>query len=660
MNPPTIALEETCLNVLRGLAMDAVQRANSGHPGMPMGAAAMAHALWTRHLKHDPAQPLWFDRDRFVLSAGHGSMLLYALLHLTGYDLSLEDIKNFRQWGSRTPGHPEIHLTPGVEMATGPLGQGFATAVGMAMAESYLAAHFNASGEEVVDHFTWVLCSDGDLMEGVSNEAASLAGHQGLGKLIALYDSNAITIDGSTDLSFSEDVASRFQALGWGTWECDGMEVDAVDQCLSEARQDDGRPSLIVCRTTIGFGSPNKAGSAKSHGAALGPDEVAATKAALGMPAEEFWIDPEALAFYRRALEQGRQARERWEGRVEALRQGRPELAAEFEAYLEGRPDPSWLEKVPAFEAATATRDASHTVINAFAPVLKNWVGGCADLAESVKTTIKGGGDASAHEPGGRNVPYGVREHAMAAAVNGLNLHGGVRAFGGTFLIFSDYCRPSLRLAALMETPSVFCFSHDSIGLGEDGPTHQPVEQIMSLRLIPNLNLMRPADANETVACWKIAIESKQTPCLLVLSRQKLPLVTPALPKNHPAARGAYVLREASGGSARLVIVATGSEVALAVEACDELEKAGVPTRVVSMPSWFLFEKQDAEYRGGVLPRGVPTLSIEAGATLGWERYAQASVGLDHFGASAPGERLFEEFGFTVENVVSTARRLLG
>ncbi len=639
--------------------MDAVQRAESGHPGMPMGAAPMAHALWTRHLRHDPSDPQWPDRDRFVLSAGHGSMLLYALLHLTGYDLGLEDLKAFRQWGSRTPGHPENHLTPGVEMATGPLGQGLATAVGMALAERSLAARFNRPGHTVVDHRTFVICSDGDLMEGVTNEACSFAGHQRLGKLIALYDANRITIDGSTDLAFTEDVGARFRALGWATWECDGMDVDAVDACLQAAVADPTAPSLIVCRTTIGYGSPNKAGSEKSHGAPLGRDEVLATKRALGMPEEEFAVDSDALAFYRRALEVGREASRAWGARLSDYRAAFPAEARELEASLAHDLGRDWYGALPTFPEAVATRDASGAVINALAPHLPGLIGGCADLAESVKTVIKGGGDVQPDTPAGRNVNYGVREHAMAAIVNGMTLHGGLLPFGGTFLIFSDYCRPSLRLAALMGVPAVHCFSHDSIGLGEDGPTHQPVEHLMSLRAIPNFNVLRPADGNETAACWKLALESKSTPCALILTRQKVPALSPALPTKHPAERGAYVLREASGGRPSVVLVATGSEVGLAVQAGERLDAEGTPTRVVSMPSWFLFERQDAGYRSETLPPGVPTVSVEAGTTLGWARYAQAHVGLDRFGASAPGPTLYQELGLTVDAVVAAARWLL-
>lgn len=653
------SLDQACVNMIRGLAMDAVQKANSGHPGMPMGAAAMAHALWSRHLKHNPANPHWIDRDRFVLSAGHGSMLLYALLYLSGYGLTLEDLKEFRQWGSKTPGHPENHLTPGVEMATGPLGQGVSTAVGMAIAEKYLSAQFNRPGFSAIDHFTYVIASDGDLMEGISNEASSIAGHLGLSKLIVLHDDNHVTIDGSTSLAFTEDIEARYRALGWSVWRCDGMDVDAVDHCIQLAKDDTSRPSLVMCRTTIGFGSPNKAGLSSSHGAPLGPEELVASKRALGIPEEEFWVDEAVLDFYRSSAAKGADTETRWQSDMADFAGKHPDLAKSWTATLNGDWGPEWAKALPAFSESGATRDQFSVALNAVAPLLPNLVSGCADLAESVKTTIKGGGEFQAQSPKGRNIAYGVREHGMAAAVNGITLHGGMRALGGTFLIFSDYCKPALRLAALMECPSIFVFSHDSIGLGEDGPTHQPVEQLMALRAVPNFNVMRPADGNETSACLKIALESTKTPCALVTSRQKLPILTPGLPTKHPAERGAYVLREASGGTPQVILVATGSEVQLAVSAGDELEKGGVPCRVVSMPSWFFFEKQADSYRDSIFLPGVPVVSIEAGTTLGWAKYADACIGLDHFGASAPAEILFREFGFTVENVVSVARGLV-
>jgi transketolase len=655
---PDASLEQLCVNALRGLAIDQVQAAKSGHPGLPLGAAAMAYALWTGHLRHNPKDPKWFDRDRFVLSAGHGSALLYGLLYLSGYDLPLEELKRFRQFGSKTPGHPENHLTPGVEMATGPLGQGFATAVGMAMAERYLAARYNDANHTVVDHRTFVICSDGDLMEGVAAEAASLAGHLGLAKLVALYDSNRITIDGRTDMAFTEDVAARFRAYGWNVSEADGLDVDDVDRTIRESLDQNERPSLIVCRTTIGYGSPNKADSSKSHGAALGEEEVRLTKQALGLdPDLHFHVPDEALACWREAVERGASLQAEWQQRVRGFGSAHPEKGAEFERVVAGELPDGWQDAVPSVNEKVATRVASGRALNALAPILPNLVGGSADLAESNNTMLEGGGDFQADSPAGRNIWYGVREHAMAAATNGMNLHGGMRAYAGTFLIFSDYCRPSIRLAALMECPSVFVMTHDSIGLGEDGPTHQPIEQLAGLRAIPNLNVMRPADGNETAACWILALERTVGPSLLALTRQALPPVTPEDVKNHPCRRGGYVLAEASDGAPQRILVATGSEVSLALEARERMEADGLPTRVVSLPSWLLFEEQEAAYRESVLPKNVFTVSVEAGATLGWARYAQAHVGLDRFGVSAPGEVAMRELGFTPERVAEVARQ---
>lgn len=587
-------------------------------------------------------------------------MLLYSLLFLSGYELTLEDLKQFRQWGSATPGHPENHMTPGVEMATGPLGQGISTAVGMALAEKFLSAKFNQPGREIVDHRTFVIASDGDLMEGVSNEACSLAGHLELGKLIVLYDDNQITIDGETNLSFSENVEERYRALGWGVWRCDGMDVDAVDKCLESALKDTVRPSLIMCRTTIGYGSPHKAGKSSSHGAPLGAEEVLETKKILGIPEQEFWIDDEVLRAYRESVTKGDDWERTWKSELAEYTSQNPELGPLLRSVLFDGVVLDWAKILPNFETDGATRDQSQAVINALAQTMPTLLSGCADLAESVKTHIHDGGHFSVQNPTGRNIAFGIREHAMAAIVNGMTLHGGVRSFGGTFLIFSDYCRPALRLAALMQCPSIFAFSHDSIGLGEDGPTHQPIEQLMSMRMIPNFNVMRPADGNETAACWKIAIESKSTPSVIVLSRQKLPIVTPGIVAKHPAERGAYVLREASGSNPKLILVATGSEVSLAIKAGEVLEASGIPTRVISMPSWFLFEKQPESYKMTIFLEGIPRVSVEAGTTLGWSRYADRCVGIDHFGASAPADILFKEFGFTVENVVSHCQELLG
>jgi transketolase len=662
VTPAATDLQTLCINAIRGLAIDAVQAANSGHPGMPMGAAPMAYALWTRHLRHNPQNPDWFDRDRFILSAGHGSMLLYSLLHLTGYDLPLEELQNFRQWGSMTPGHPENILTPGVEMATGPLGQGFATAVGMAIAERFLAATFNRDGHEVVNHYTYGICSDGDLMEGVAHEAASLAGHLKLGKLIFLYDDNRITIDGSTDLAFTEDVTRRFEALHWHVIEVeDGMDPDSVDAAIEAARRVTDQPTLIRCRTVIGYGSPNKADSSKAHGEPLGEDEAARSKDQLGIPQEpKFFIHPEALAEYRRAVERGAQWEAEWQARMDAYAQAHPEEAARLRSLLErGWERLDFGRLLPDLDEKIATRAASGKVINALAPSLPSLIGGSADLAGSNNTTQKDSSLFSAEHPRGKNIAFGVREHAMMAAVNGITLHGGCRGYGATFLIFSDYCKPSLRLASLMEIPSIFIFTHDSIGLGEDGPTHQPIEQLAGLRAIPNFNLMRPADARETAACWKVALQSHETPCAFALTRQAVPSVSPpAHNGEHPAERGAYVL--ADRDQPQVVLIGTGSEVQVALEAQQLLANEGVAARVVSMPSWYLFDLQPEDYRRSVLPPGLPAVSVEAASSLGWAKYAQAQVSLDRFGASAPGPVAMEKFGFTAENVAATARRLLG
>lgn len=626
-----------------------------------MGAAPMAFALWTKHLHHNPKNPKWFNRDRFILSAGHGSMLLYSLLHLTGYDLPLSELKNFRQWGSKTPGHPEYGLTPGVEMTTGPLGQGFATSVGFAIAEKFLGATFNKPGHEIVDHFTYGICSDGDLMEGVSNEAASLAGHLELGKLIYLYDSNSITIDGRTDIAFTEDVEIRFRALGWHVQHIDGMNVGAVDAALKDAKAEKKKPSLIICRTIIGYGSPHKADSSKSHGAALGEEEVKLSKAALGIPVEpKFYIAEEALEEYRKAITVGEKLEADWQAAFKAYESEFPEEAKTLRGAIAGEYGPEWIENLPVINEKVATRVASGKAINAIAPFIPTLLGGSADLAESNNTHIKDGGDFQPDNARGRNINFGVREHAMVCAVNGMTLHGGCRGYGASFLIFTDYCRPAIRLSALMECPSILVFTHDSIGLGEDGPTHQPIEHLASLRAMPNLNLMRPADANETVACWKIALQTQDHPCLLALTRQGLPPVTPSDVKNHPAEKGAYVLADATGSAAKLVLVATGSEVSLALAAREQLEKDGTPTRVVSFPSWFLFERQPQAYRDSVLPKYVPTVSIEAASPLGWDRYSHVQVAMTTFGASAPIDALMREFGFTAENVVKVAKELLG
>lgn len=609
----------------------------------------MAYALYARHMKFDPRDPNWIDRDRFILSAGHGSMLQYAILHLTGYNMSLDELKNFRQLHSRTPGHPENVLTDGVEMATGPLGQGVAHSVGFAIAERYLAATY---GDDLIDHHTYVICSDGDLMEGVASEAASLAGHLGLGKLVWLYDDNGITIDGTTELSFTEDVQARFRAYGWHVQEVDGMDVDAVDAALTAAKAVTDRPSLIACKTVIGFGSPKLAGKNKAHSNPFGPEELAATKAALGIPAGAFEIDPEALAHWREIGAKGAAAGDAWDARARASAK-----AADLKKAVDGDLGADWLAALPTVNEKVASRKAGETVLNVIGPHLPGLIGGSADLAESNLTHQKTSGSMVKGDFSGKNINFGVREFAMAAAANGITLHGGTRGYAASFLVFSDYARPAIRLAALMECPTIFVFTHDSVGVGEDGPTHEPVEHLTSLRAIPNLNVIRPADGNETAAAWKIAIESEGTPTFLALSRQALTPLSPSDVRNHPAEKGAYVLRDVE--NPEVILIGTGSELAVAVGAADALASEGVRARVVSMPSWFLFERQEAAYKASVLPRGVTKVSVEAGSTLAWPRYSDAQVGIDRFGLSAPGDVVMRELGITVENVVETAKRAL-
>ena len=661
-------LDRLCINTIRTLAMDAVQKANSGHPGMPMGMADVAYVLWTRFLKHNPADPKWPDRDRFVLSAGHGSMLLYALLHLTGYDLPLEELKNFRQWGSRTPGHPEYGHTPGVETTTGPLGQGFANGVGMAIAERFLAATFNRPGFPIFDHYTYAIVSDGDLMEGISHEAASLAGHLRLGKLIYLYDDNDISIEGSTDITFTEDVAARFRAYGWHVQTVDGYDLAAVEAAIRAARAETDRPSLIICRTHIGYGSPNKQDTASVHGAPLGEEEVRLTKEALGWPPDaRFLVPPEALAVFRRALDEGREAQARWEAMFERYAREYPKEAALLRRLWAGELPEGWEEAIPTFSPADgplATRKASGVVLNALADALPTLIGGSADLAPSNATLLKGYDDFQQGTPAGRNLRFGVREHAMGAILNGMALHGGVIPYGGTFLVFSDYMRPAVRLAAMMGVGVVYVWTHDSVWIGEDGPTHQPVEHLAALRAIPNLVLIRPCDANETAVAWKVALKRRDGPTALILTRQSLPILDRsgmAGPEN--LERGAYVLRDAPEGRPDIILIGTGSEVHLALAAQEGLAERGIRARVVSMPSWELFDAQPPEYRARVLPPDVPArLAIEAAVPMGWERYVGpqgAVMGLDRFGASAPYKVLMEKFGFTPEAVVERALRLL-
>ena len=663
-------LETLCINTLRLLAADAVQQAGNGHPGAPMGAAPMAYTLWDRFMKHNPADPNWQDRDRFVLSAGHASMLLYGLLHLTGYDVPLDEIKRLRQWGSITPGHPERGLTPGVEVTTGPLGQGFGHAVGLALAEQWLGSRYNRPGHTVIDHHTYVIASDGDLMEGVAAEAASLAGHLGLGKLIVLYDDNEISIEGSTDLAFTEDVPARFRAYGWHVTDVEaGMEPAAVELGLREALAVTDRPSLVVCHTVIGYGAPNKAGTASAHGAALGAEEVALAKEALGWTYDEPFATPrEALDHWRGAVPRGEQAQREWNERFSAYREAYPDLAADLERAWDGDLPEGWSSDADALFAPDdkpiSTREASGRTLNALVEHVHGLVGGSADLAPSNNTRLREHGDFSMDDRAANNLHFGVREHAMGAVANGMALHGGLVPYTGTFLTFSDYMRPPMRLAALMGIRVVYVFTHDSIGLGEDGPTHQPIEHLAGLRAVPNLTVVRPADATETVEAWKAAIERTDGPSLLVFSRQNLPVLDRS--ELAPASglhRGGYVLWE-SGPAPDVVLIGTGSEVHVALDAGRLLAGQGVAVRVVSLPSWELFDAQPREYREGVLPPDVTArVSVEAASSFGWERYVGPNgriVGIDHFGASAPGGELFKQFGFTPERVAAEAAELLG
>ncbi len=662
-------LDQLCINTIRMLAVDAVEKAKSGHPGMPMGAAPTAYLLWTRFRKHNPTNPAWPDRDRFVLSAGHGSMLLYSFLHLTGYDLPLEELKAFRQWGSRTPGHPEYGLTPGVETTTGPLGQGFANGVGMAIAEQFLAERFNRPGHTIVDHYTYAIVSDGDLMEGVASEAASLAGHLRLGKLIYFYDDNDISIDGSTDLTFTEAVGRRFEAYGWHVEEVkDGNDLGAIDGAINAARAERVRPSLIIVRTHIAYGSPHKQDTAEAHGAPLGAEEVKLTKAFFGWPQEPpFFIPGEALAHFRKAVDRGRVWEEEWQVRFRAYATEYPELAEEWHRVMRRELPAGWEASLPTFKAedgAVATRVASGRVLNAIAPKIPNLIGGSADLASSNNTLLRGSVEFSYRNRAGRNLYFGVREHGMGSILNGLALHGGVIPYGATFLIFSDYMRPAIRLAALTELPVIYVFTHDSIGLGEDGPTHQPIEHLAALRAMPHLTLIRPADANETVAAWRVALTHTNGPVALVLTRQNLPTLdrTQMAPADG-LERGAYILADAEAGRPDLILIASGSEVALAVEARKRLAQRGTRARVVSMPSWELFEAQSQPYRDEVLPPSVTKrLAIEVGVPQGWHRYVGPAgdvIGLTRFGASAPGQVVMEKLGFTADNVVAHALKLL-
>ena len=687
MTPPGGALDDLCINTIRTLSIDAVEKAVSGHPGMPMGAAPMAYVLWTRHLRHDPADPTWINRDRFVLSAGHGSMLLYSLLFLTGYDLTLDDLEHFRRWGSRTPGHPERGSSAGIEVTTGPLGQGFGNAVGMAIAERWLAATFNRPGHPIVDHWTYVIASDGDLMEGIASEAASLAGDLQLGRLIVLYDANRITLSATTNVTFSEDVGARFAAYGWHVQQVDGMDVAAVDAALGAARAEESRPSLIVARTHIGFGSPHKQDTFQAHGEPLGKEETRLTKQAYGWPeGRTFYVPEEAQREFAKVRARGTALRSTWQRAMDAYRAAHGELADALVRGMAGELPAGWDAGLPVFtpkDGDMATRDAGGKVIAVLAESVPNLVGGSADLDPSTRTLMKEKGDfqsTAVAEAGqtpptqgaaggvwgyaGRNLHFGIREHAMTAILTGMAHHGGVVPFGATFLTFSDYMRPSIRLAALSGAHVIYVWTHDSIALGEDGPTHQPVEQLASLRAMPNLLLLRPADANETVEAWRIAMQHTGGPVGLVLTRQKIPVLDrTTLAPAAGTARGAYVLIDAREGLPELILIATGSEVSLALDAHRQLAGEGIRTRVVSMPSWELFEAQTPEYRQAVLPPAVQArVSVEAGSPFGWERYVGAGgaiIGVDRFGTSAPGPEVMARYGFTVEHVVATARAAL-
>lgn len=657
------------INAIRTLSIDAIEKANSGHPGMPMGAAPMAYTLWTRYMNHNPKNPQWFNRDRFVLSAGHGSMLLYSLLHLSGYDVTLDDLKEFRQWGSKTPGHPEYGHTPGVDATTGPLGQGISMAVGMAMAERHLAAVYNKDKYELVDHYTYSICGDGDLMEGVSAEAASLAGHLKLGKLVVLYDSNDISLDGDLDRSFSESVADRFKSYGWQYLRVeDGNNLEEIARAIEEAKRDETHPTMIEVRTVIGYGSPNKSGKSDAHGAPLGADELKLTKDAYQWTFEEDFHVPSEVyeEFKKHTQENGEKKEKEWNELLQAYKTEYPELGTQLAAAMKGELVEGWDKDIPVYEEgkSLASRASSGEALNGIAKNLPYFIGGSADLAGSNKTSINGVADFTPASFEGRNIWFGVREFAMGAALNGMTLHGGVKVFGGTFFVFSDYLRPAIRLAALMKLPATYVFTHDSIAVGEDGPTHEPIEQLASLRAMPNLDVIRPADGNETAAAWKLAVESKDRPTALVLTRQNLPTLK-GTDKNayEGVAKGAYVVSPSSKENPDVLLLASGSEVPLAVDAQKRLENEGIHASVVSMPSWARFEQQSKEYKESVIPRSVKKrLGIEMGASLGWHRYVGDEgdvLAIDQFGSSAPGEKIMEEYGFTPQNVVARVKALL-
>ncbi|MTI56083.1 transketolase [Geosporobacter ferrireducens] len=659
------AIEEKAINTMRFLAADAVEKAKSGHPGMPMGAAPMAYILWRDFLKHSPTNPKWHDRDRFILSAGHGSMLLYSLLHLYGYDISLDDIKNFRQWGSKTPGHPEVHHTPGVETTTGPLGQGFSNGVGMAMAEAILAAHFNTEDITLIDHFTYVIAGDGDMMEGIASEAASLAGHLQLGKLICLYDDNKISIDGSTELAFGEDVGKRFEAYGWHVQKVeDGNDLGKIHEAIKMAKSKTHQPSLIRVRNQIGYGSPNKAGTAGVHGEPLGTEELKLAKAYLHWPIEPaFYVPEDVREHFLKQAEQGEKLEAAWQEKWEEYEEKYPDLAKKWKQWHQKKLDEETLHMDDLWsfgDKPVATRNASGEVLNRLAGVIENLIGGSADLSPSNKTYLKGLGDFSATNRVGRNIRFGVREHAMGAILNGLVLHGGIRPYGATFLIFSDYLRPAIRLSALMKLPVIYVFTHDSISVGEDGPTHQPIEQLAALRAIPDLTVIRPADAKETVSAWQQALENNEGPTALILSRQNLPVLEQT---GSACRKGGYILKGEKEDKPDILLMASGSEVSLLIDAHGVLENQGIHARVISMPSLEIFQQQEQAYIDQVLPPDVKArLAVEAALPMGWERYVGDQgkvIGINEFGASAPGELIMKKYGFTVEAVVESALGLL-
>ena len=668
MNNGLSGIDELCINTIRTLSMDAIQKANSGHPGAPMGLAPAAYILWERFLKHNSKNPEWIDRDRFVLSGGHASMLLYSLLYLSGYDLTMDDIKNFRQWKSKTPGHPELGHTPGVETTTGPLGQGFTNAVGMALAERHIATIFNRPGYEIIDHYTYIMCGDGDLMEGITSEAASFAGHMGLAKLICIYDDNGISIEGNTDITFTEDVALRFKAYSWHVTRVeDGNNLDDIHRAIKEARAETTKPSIIILRTHIAFGSPNKQDSADAHGSPLGEEEIRLTKKNLGWDENvSFYVPEQVIKIFEECIDKGKKAESIWKEKFEKYCSKYPDLSKKLNNSLNNSLNKGWDANLPDFsknEGPMATRAASGKILNAIAENIPYLIGGSADLAPSNNTIINSSHDFQKNMFDGRNIRFGVREHAMGGIMSGIALHKGLRPYGGTFFVFADYMRPAIRLAALMKLPVIYIFTHDSIAVGEDGPTHQPVEQLASLRAIPGLTVIRPADATETIEAWRLAVQAADGPVALILSRQKLPIIARSIDNSaDKLINGAYILSD-SDGKPDIILIATGSEVHIALEAGKILEEKGISVRVVSMPSWELFEKTSQEYKDKVLlPDVTIRITVEAGIPMGWERYAGSNgavIGINEFGASAPGNIVMEKFGFTSENIVQKATELL-